>query len=181
MSLCKLLPLATLLFLPLPMAAQSPEAAEVWVQLSSETSAPSKDVSLPLYLKVPPEMKLSRVEARVMFAATWLDVKEVKIGEDGRQAGVSLTHDVEKNPEKTVLVIKAGHNEGDFLPEGELAVLTLHVRQSAPETSLILGLEARAWSPNSAEPLSHVRASEGVLIVTRTGTLPVFGCFFYMH
>ncbi len=164
-------------------AIQTAAPGRVLVELSPASGAPGKEVALPLELTVWEDLKLGKIEVEVRLQKNSFELVGVEAGSAAEQAEIVVEHRLGEEKERHSSVrIKIETSDGGFLESGELARLTIRIREEALEQSVILPTTAKAWSSGSPPAqLEGVTSLNGIVAVIAETQESIFACFFYMH
>ena len=158
----------------------------VRVDLGEDGMIPGFSVTVPVFLRVPIDIDVGRIEMDITFANQPISFQHVRRGLISDQINAEITSEVRESPEdptRSIAEIVITPGEGIPIPSGFLFDLVFLIGRDVPMDSPPIVLEnyPRAYSVSQpSELLPNVEGDNGLVRPTSEAP-PVASCFFYMH
>ncbi|MBI4454979.1 MAG: hypothetical protein HY644_03670 [Acidobacteria bacterium] len=156
------------------------------LDLSFAAQTPGSEVSLVLYLSVPPDVKIGTAISKITFPNRVLSFQRVVKGLSSELVNAEVTAVVNvdsDNLQNSVVTVAVSSRERKAIPGGAVADLRFKIyeRTQTGQTIRLKNVITALTTDDPPKPVKPIMGENGEIRVTATVPSPVFSCFFYMH
>ena len=147
---------------------------------------PGYTVTVPVFLRVPIDSEVGRIEMDITFANQSISFQHVRKGLISDQIDAEITSEVretQEDPTRSIARIIITPGESIPIPSGFLFDLVFLIGSDVPMDSppIVLSNQPTVYGfSQSSELLPNVEGDNGLVRVVSEAP-PVASCFFYMH
>lgn len=181
--------IAAVLFglLPHSAVAQKNDAGKITatsVSVGSNSGVPGTAIVIPIRFVPAPAVKVSRLKLKLSFPSARLKFEKLEPGLEAKSGNLKVSSTVhtgkdEKRSPVSILTVLASSPRA--IQPGFLAYLNFWIKASCPPGPVPLRVTAEANQAGTGEPLPHVHAADGHVLVHSPDEPPSFSCFFFSH